>query len=213
MNMENDFKVRWCWPCQKEVQECAKKCECGRSPIVFPFTNASQAEWFRSQKYKYIKYKFASRWHEEEYPLAAKMKGDTRSKEEIKAEGISSCVLWRHSWVCPVHRQMFILVQEDEKACPYCKQKLYNIALDEQNKLGFKKHAKRGLKIIRSVSLGGKKASELREPTRIKIRQALHAYMAKPENKHLSLTTCRKNIAMHFKVSRRSVERYTKGIK
>lgn len=71
--------------------------------------------------------------------------------------------------------------------------------------------ASTGLKIFRATSAGGKEASKLQEPKRNEIKQALKEYLNK--NKNVSLTAARDRIAERKLVSRRSVERYTKGIK
>lgn len=74
-------------------------------------------------------------------------------------------------------------------------------------------HARRGVKIINAVSQGGMVVSKNLQPQRDKIKQALKTMIADPANKFLSLTHCRNKIADQFHVSRRSVERYTKGMK
>jgi len=73
-------------------------------------------------------------------------------------------------------------------------------------------HTRRGVKIINAVSQGGMVASKNFQPKRDKIKQALKTMIADPANKFLSLTHCRKKIALNFQVSRRSVEQYTKGM-
>ena len=185
--------VRWCWPCRKEVKERARKCKCGHTPLVFPFTTAAQVEWFRSQKYKYMKWKFAERWDENEYPLPAKYKGDARSKDEIKAEEIMSRVLWEHYWLCPVARShSFILDDKDKKVCLVCGHKLYRKTLEERRKQILKTHAKAGKKQEEHLQKIAPKGGEAVKHRDEEIIEAFQIY--KLRNPNHSLCTAIKNI-------------------
>lgn len=72
-------------------------------------------------------------------------------------------------------------------------------------------HAKRGKKILRNASQGGREAArQLHEPKRKEYRAALAEYLR--DNQNVSLTTARARIAARFGISRRTLERHTRDM-